>query len=187
MEEKQYRIVFEPDLKDYEDIVALHAKVGKGAAVKVSKGLNLVLLVVGILMFVDAAVMFWLEGRLSGYGILALAVGVFALVFFAFRRRVTALQMRRTNPKFKKRQETVIDASGLRTAADQAESRYTFGAVEAIYFWRDCYYLYLDKSLVLPLPVRGFLEGDPEQFGSDLSEQCGLPVQTPSDKNHKER
>ena len=118
MEEKQYRIVFEPDLKDYEDIVALHAKVGKGAAVKVSKGLNLVLLVVGILMFVDAAVMFWLEGRLSGYGILALAVGVFALVFFAFRRRVTALQMRRTNPKFKKRQETVIDASGLRTAAD---------------------------------------------------------------------
>ena len=187
MEEKRYRIVFEPELKDYEDVVALHAKVGKGASVKVSKGLNLVLLVVGILMLLDAAVMFWLEGGLSGYGILALVVGVFALVFFTFRRRITALQMRKTNPKFKKRQETVIDASGLCTTADQAESRYSFGAVESIYFWRDCYYLYLDKSLVLPLPVRGFLEGDPSEFAAFLSEQCGLPVQTPSDKNHKER
>ncbi len=186
MEEKRFRIVFEPDLKDYEDIVALHAKVGKGAMVKANNAANIILLIVGIVLLLDAAVMFWLKRGVDSTGVFALAVGLFALVYYFYKRRISALMMRKNNEKYMKKQEIFIDANGIRVQTDQAEVHYQFGAVEEIFFWRNSYVLYLDKNRVLPLPVRSFLEGDPKEFGTYISEQCAKPVQTPADKKNKE-
>ena len=186
MEEKRFRILFQPELKDYEDIVALHAKVGKGAMVKANNAANIILLVVGIILVLDAAVLFWLKRGLDSTGVFALIVGVFAICYFIYKRRISALMMRKNNEKYMKKQEIFIDGDGIRALTDQAEVHYQFGAVEEIYFWRDSYVLYLDRSRVLPLPVRSFLEGDPKEFGAYISEQCGQPVQTPADKKNKE-
>lgn len=186
MEEKRFRILYQPELKDYEDIVALHSKVGKGAMVKANKAANIVLLIVGIVLILDAAVLICLQRALSSTSIFALIVGVVALGYYIYKQRLSALMMRKNNEKYMKKQEIFIDADGIRALADQAEAHYQFGAVEEIYFWRNSYVLYLDKNRVLSLPVRSFLEGDPKEFGTYISEQCAKPVQTPADKKNKE-
>ncbi len=186
MEEKRFRILFQPELQDFEDIVALHAKVGKGAMVKANNVANIILLVVGVVLILDAAVLIFLERALSTTSIFALAFGAFALIYFIYKRRLSAIMMRKNNEKYMKKQEIFIDADGIRAQTDQAEAHYQFGAVEEIYFWRNNYVLYLDKNRVLPLPLGGFLEGDPKEFGDYISKQCGLPVQTPADKKNKE-
>ena len=142
--------------------------------------------IVGIVLLLDAAVMFWLKRGVDSTGVFALAVGLFALVYYFYKRRISALMMRKNNEKYMKKQEIFIDADGIRVQTDQAEVHYQFGAVEEIYFWRNSYVLYLDKNRVLPLPVRSFLEGDPKEFGTYISEQCAKPVQTPADKKNKE-
>ena len=186
MEEKRFRILFQPELKDFEDIVALHSKVGKGAMVKANKAANIVLLIVGIVLILDAAVLIVLQRALSSTSVFALIVGAVALAYYIYKQRLSALMMRKNNEKYMKKQEIFIDADGIRALTDQAEARYRFSAVEEIYFWRNSYVLYLDKNRVLSLPVRSFLEGDPKEFGTYISEQCAKPVQTPADKKNKE-
>jgi hypothetical protein len=168
-----------------EDLVALHFKVGKDTDTKVSRAANIVLLVMGIVMIVDAVVMFVLSG-VSGTFLLSLLVGVIALVLFAFRRRFAARRMQRNSEKYAQDQITTVDDDGIRVMSGSAEAAYRYDAVEAIYRWRGAYVLYVDKVHILPLPIADFIEGSPDDFAAYITEKTGLPVQTPSDKK-KER
>ena len=164
-----------------EDLVALHFKVGKDTDTKVSRAANIVLLVMGIILLACSAVLFWLGG-VSGTALLSLALGAFAVVWFAFRGRIAARRMQRNSEKYAQDQVITLDDAGIRAESKAAQAAYQYAAVEAIYRWRGAYVLYVDKIHIIPLPTADFIEGDPAEFGEYLSEKTGLPVQTPSDK-----
>jgi hypothetical protein len=169
-----------------EDLVALHSKVGKDTDTKITRAADIVLLVMGIVMIVDAAVMFALNG-VTGTFVLTLLVGAAALVLFAFRRRFAARRMQRNSEKYSQNQTTTVDDDGIRVASGSAEASYRYDAVEAIYRWRGAYVLYVDKVHIIPLPFADFVEGSPDAFPAYITEKTGLPVQTLSDKKNKER
>ena len=169
-----------------EDLVALHSKVGKDTDTKITRAADIVLLVMGIVMIVDAAVMFALNG-VTGTFVLTLLVGAAALVLFAFRRRFAARRMQRNSEKYSQNQTTTVDDEGIRVVSGSAEAAYRFDAVEAVYRWRGAYVLYVDKVHIIPLPLADFVEGSPDDFPAYISEKTGLSVQAPADKKNKER
>ena len=181
MEEKRFVIRPRLERKLLEDLVALHSKVGKDTDTKINRISNAVLLIAGIVLLACSAVLFWLGG-VSGTALLSLALGVFAVVWFAFRGRFAARRMQRNSEKYSQNQTTTVDDDGIRVMSGSAEAAYRYDVVEAIYRWRGAYVLYVDKVHILPLPIADFIEGDPAEFGKYLSEKTGLPVQTPADK-----
>ena len=185
MEENRFVIRPRLERKLLEDLVALHSKVGKDTDTKINRIANAVLLIAGIVLLACAAELFWLSG-VSGTALLSLALGVFAVVWFAFRGRIAARRMQRNSEKYAQDQVITLDDAGIRAESKAAQAAYQYAAVEAIYRWRGAYVLYVDKIHIIPLPTADFIEGDPAEFGEYLSEKTGLPVQTPSDKK-KER
>ena len=185
---EEVRFVVRPRLerKLLEDLVALHSKVGKDTDTKISRAADLVLLVVGVILVVDAAVMFALNG-FTGTFLLSLLVGIAGLVLYGSRRRFAAQRMQRNSEKYSQNQTTTVDDEGIRVVSGSAEAAYRFDAVEAVYRWRGAYVLYVDKVHIIPLPFADFVEGSPDDFPAYITEKTGLPVQTLSDKKNKER
>ena len=185
---EEVRFVVRPRLerKLLEDLVALHSKVGKDTDTKISRAADLVLLVVGVILVVDAAVMFALNG-FTGTFLLSLLVGIAGLVLYGSRRRFAAQRMQRNSEKYSKNQTTTVDDEGIRVVSGSAEAAYRFDAVEAVYRWRGAYVLYVDKVHIIPLPLADFVEGSPDDFPAYISEKTGLSVQAPADKKNKER
>ena len=180
---EEVRFVVRPRLerKLLEDLVALHSKVGKDTDTKISRAADLVLLVVGVILVVDAAVMFALNGFTATF-LLSLLVGIVGLVLYGSRRRFAAGRMQRNSEKYSQNQTTTVDDEGIRVVSGSAEAAYRFDAVEAVYRWRGAYVLYVDKVHILPLPIADFIEGSPDDFAAYITEKTGLPVQTPADK-----
>ncbi len=187
MEEKRFFIRPRLERKLLEDLVAHHSKVGKDTDTKINRIANAVLLIAGIVLLVCSAVLFWLDG-VSGTSVLSLALGVFAVVWFALRGRIAARRMQRSSEKYAQNQVITLDDAGIRVESTAALTAYRYDAVEAIYRWRGAYVLYVDKIHILPLPAADFTEGDPAACGEYLSEKTGLPVQTPADqkKEHQQ-
>ena len=181
MEEKRFVIRPRLERKLLEDLVALHSKVGKDTDTKINRIANAVLLIAGIVLLACSAELFWIDG-ISGTAVLSLALGAFAVVWFAFRGRIAARRMQRNSEKYAQDQVITLDDAGIRAESKAAQTAYQYDAVEAIYRWRGAYVLYVDKIHIIPLPTADFIEGDPAEFGEYLSEKTGLPVQTPSDK-----
>ena len=180
---EEVRFVVRPRLerKLLEDLVALHSKVGKDTDTKINRIANAVLLIAGIVLLACAAVLFWLGG-VSGTALLSLALGAFAVVWFAFRGRIAARRMQRNSEKYAQDQVITLDDAGIRAESKAAQAAYQYAAVEAIYRWRGAYVLYVDKVHILPLPIADFIEGSPDDFAAYITEKTGLPVQTPADK-----
>ena len=181
MEEKRFVIRPRLERKLLEDLVALHSKVGKDTDTKINRIANAVLLIAGIILLACSAVLFWLGG-VSGTALLSLALGAFAVVWFAFRGRIAARRMQRNSEKYAQDQVITLDDAGIRAESKAAQTAYQYDAVEAIYHWRGAYVLYVDKVHILPLPIADFIEGSPDDFAAYITEKTGLPVQTPSDK-----
>ena len=181
MEEK--RCVIRPRLerKLLEDLVALHSKVGKDTDTKINRIANAVRLIAGIVLLACSAVLFWIGG-VSGTALLSLALGAFAVVWFAFRGRIAARRMQRNSEKYAQDQVITLDDAGIRAESKAAQAAYQYAAVEAIYRWRGAYVLYVDKIHIIPLPIADFIEGSPDDFAAYITEKTGLPVQTPADK-----
>ena len=96
MEEKRFVIRPRLERKLLEDLVALHSKVGKDTDTKINRIANAVLLIAGIVLLACAAELFWIDG-ISGTAVLSLALGAFAVVWFAFRGRIAARRMQRNS------------------------------------------------------------------------------------------
>ena len=186
MEEKRFVIRPRLERKLLEDLVALHSKVGKDTDTKINRIANAVLLIAGIVLLACSAVLFWLGG-VSGTALLSLALGAFAVVWFAFRGRIAARRMQRNSEKYAQDQVITLDDAGIRAESKAAQAAYQYAAVEAIYRWRGSYVLYVDKVHIIPLPFADFVEGSPDDFPAYITEKTGLPVQTLSDKKNKER
>ena len=186
MEETRFLIRPKLERKLLEDLVALHTKVGKDTDTKIARASNVVLLVVGIVLVADAAVMFCLSG-VTGTFLLSLLVGAAALLLFAFRRRIAARRMQRNSEKYSKDQTIAVDDEGIHIQSVSAKADYRFDAVEAIFRWRGSYVLYVDKIHIIPLPMADFAEGNPDAFPAYMTEKTGLPLQDPSEKKNKER
>ena len=188
MEENvRFRIQPKPDLKYYEDLVTLHSKVGKGADVKTNRASNVVLVVVGVVLILDAFVMFFLEKGVSVTSVFGLLIGALALTLFARRRTISAKRIMRNAEKLQANMDILVDENGIRVGGNAAETVYQYAAVEAIYFWRGSYVLYVDKVHIVPVPVSAFVEGEPDDFAAYLTEKTGLQVQILPDKQNKER
>ena len=186
MEEKRFVIRPRLERKLLEDLVALHSKVGKDTDTKINRIANAVLLIAGIVLLACAAVLFWIDG-VSGTAVLSLALGAFAVVWFAFRGRIAARRMQRNSEKYAQDQVITLDDAGIRAESKAAQAAYQYAAVEAIYRWRGAYVLYVDKIHIIPLPMADFAEGNPDAFPAYMTEKTGLPLQDPSEKKNKER
>ena len=186
MEEKRFVIRPRLERKLLEDLVALHSKVGKDTDTKINRIANAVLLIAGIVLLACSAVLFWIDG-VSGTAVLSLALGAFAVVWFAFRGRIAARRMQRNSEKYAQDQVITLDDAGIRAESKAAQTAYRYDAVEAIYRWRGSYVLYVDKIHIIPLPMADFAEGNPDAFPAYMTEKTGLPLQDPSEKKNKER
>ena len=138
MEEKRFVIRPRLERKLLEDLVALHSKVGKDTDTKINRIANAVLLIAGIVLLVCSAVLFWLDG-VSGTSVLSLALGVFAVVWFALRGRIAARRMQRSSEKYAQNQVITLDDAGIRVESTAALTAYRYDAVEAIYRWQRDY------------------------------------------------
>ena len=183
---RRFEIQCRPELRDFEDLVALHYKVSKRSDVRVVRISRVILFVLGIILLLDSLFLIWLARSVTPIGFLALAAGVVALVLSIIRPRLAARQMMKNSEKIANHQ-IVIDDDGIHVHNDILESVYKFDSVENIYQWRNSYVLYVDKVHVLHFPFRQFTEGDPISLAEYLYEKCGLSVQTVRDQHKKEQ
>ena len=182
----RYVIRYQPELQDYQDLVALHNKVSKTADVRISRISAAILLVVGIILLICAVILFQLDHGFSFMSVVALVMGVFGVSMFFLRKRGAAKRMMRNSEKFAEH-EITVDDEGIQIRTQVLESVYLFDSVEAVYLWRDSIVLYVDKVHILHFPFKRFVEGDPETFSDYITEKTGVPLQAPSDQHKKER
>ena len=180
-----YRVALQQTLRDYENFAALHERVGKGSVNLINRISNLVLKALAVIMPLCALIFFVTDRRFSFECGASLFLGLFCICFWVFGKKITARLMQKQNEKLSQDVTVVVDDDGIRIRSAHADASYAFGAVEAIYRWRDAWYFYVDAAHAQMLPFRCFVEGDPAGFGDYLAEKTGLPVQTPSDKKKK--
>ncbi len=186
---EQTRFCIRPvlEVQDYVNLSRLHEKVGNGAVSKVNRISNIILAVMAVVMPLDAIVLIILQRGISSTSILALAVGAVAIGYLCLRRKIFARVAKNQNEKLAGNMEIVVDAEGLHAKNASVDATYALDAIESVYCWRNCYFLYLDKQRLQILPFRDFTEGDPASFGAFISEKTGLPVQAFTDQLKKER
>ncbi len=74
-------------------------------------------------------------------------------------------------------QRIVFEADGIRDSVDEIETFYPYGSLQNLLWYKDSYYLFVDKNKAIILPRRGIQTGDFEAIGPWLEEKTGKPVQ----------
>lgn len=162
----------------YQDMLALTKLVAKTYRKWWSILLRVLLIVLGAFLLLTFLLSVWLLGDPVEELLVPGIVGALCLLVGLFRHRLNALQSYRMLVKGAEDGRFTLDEDGFHEETAKGHSDHPYSAFFEIMYYRERYFLFLDKRHAYVLPLRCLVEGDPAALGSFLEQKCGKPVRT---------
>lgn len=140
------------------------------------KALALVMLLAGVFLVFGGALMLALDEEVFGQALVSLLMGGLLILLTLFRTRINAWGSRRQ--AMKTGNLTIkFSAEGLTETSRMGTFSMPYGNVERVFYYRERYFLFLDKRHAHILPERAFAVGDPKDFPAFIEDRTGKRVE----------
>lgn len=134
----------------------------------------LILLIAGVIVVAEGILL--LAFGNIGQGLFSLVWGLLLALLFLFRTRINAWGSRRQ--AMKTGNLTIkFSAEGLTETSRMGTFSMPYGNVERVFYYRERYFLFLDKRHAHILPERAFAVGDPKDFSTFIEDRTGKRVE----------
>ncbi len=134
----------------------------------------IIMLLAGAIIVVEGILLLALGN--IGQGLFSLALGLLLALLFLFRARVNAWSARRNMAKMEN-MTIKLSADHITETNAGAMFQVPYGNVERVFYYRERYFLFLDKRHAHILPEAHFAVGDPKDFSAFIEDRTGKQVE----------
>lgn len=167
------------DMTDLMNLNRVYVKMGKVRR-WLFPLLRAVVFVAAVILIVSAGLLlvFWKVGPPKAVLYVAcILFGVLGILVDVFMRRIFALGYRRTFVKGLGIIRVALDETGITEATDKSRSVCSCDAFSRAVYYRNAYFLFLDRRRILLLPVSAMTQGTPQELETLWERMRGEPVQ----------
>lgn len=109
-------------------------------------------------------------------GVILFAAGVLFLALSLFYHQGTAWRIKRMMVEGEGEFTVMLGEESVHGKSVKGESSYPYSAVVGAFYYRERYFLFLDKRHAMLLPKRALIQGDASQLEAFLTEKLGKEI-----------
>jgi len=138
--------------------------------------LRIILIAGGLFLLLPGCVLLFGQYDNKTAGVAAALVGLVWFLLGVFYYRYGALRSRAMTLKNIGSIILMLTQDGIQEVTQKTESRFGYDAIREVYFYRNTYFLFVDRKHALILPCSKLVLGQAEDLEKTLEERCQTTV-----------